>query len=425
MSSSQNKVLSFFALFFILMAIISLIAIQKLEYSASRALASRTAEVLASTINQARVSYSLNAAAKIRLHPDIHVQANYRDHDLAIPNPATFAIELGQSISRPTEGFILSTYSKYPFKGRKQSAGPQDDFQQDALEKLSTENNVFERVETLNGLTVLRRAEAIFMKKSCIACHNSHAASPRTDWKVGDVRGALDITIPLTADAEDVAMTVGYAYVMFSSFSVIGLFCMFFTLKRSNNLTKELELKVEERTLLLNELAYTDSLTKIANRRYFDEVSKATINDKDVTLPIALIFYDLDHFKAINDCFGHDIGDECLVAVVNAVSQALRQKSDFHARIGGDEFAIILKNVTKDELEKIILRILDNIRLVIIPSEATLSLTCSIGSSFITQLSEGITINQVLKVADKALYQAKSQGRNQWVNKGFSTSTEE
>ena len=145
------------------------------------------------------------------------------------------------------------------------------------------------------------------------------------------------------------------------------------------------------------------------------------INDTDPILPIALIFYDLDHFKAVNDCFGHDIGDECLMAVVNAVSNALRQKSDFHARIGGDEFAIILKNVSKDELEKIIMRILDNIRLVNIPNEPTLSLTCSIGSSFITHFSEGITINQVLKVADQALYQAKSQGRNQWVNKEFST----
>ncbi|OUR81324.1 diguanylate cyclase [Colwellia psychrerythraea] len=421
MSTSQNKVLSFFALFFILMAIISLIAIQKLEYSASRALASRTAEVLASAINQARVSYSVNAAAKMRAHPDIQVQADYHNHALAIPNPATFAIELGQSISRPEEGFILSTYSKYPFEGRKNSAGPQDDFQQDALEKLSRVVKIFERVDTLNGLPVLRHAEAIYMKESCVGCHNNHISSPKTDWKVGDVRGALDITIPLTANTDDVAMTVGYAYVMFISFSVIGLFCIFFTLKRSNNLTKELELKVNERTALLNELAHTDALTKIANRRYFDEVSKKMINDADAKLPIALIFYDLDDFKAVNDCYGHDIGDECLAAVVDAVSTALRQKSDFHARIGGDEFAIILQNVSTDELEKIIVRILDNIRLIKIPNETSLTLTSSIGSSFVTQFVEGITINQVLKVADQALYQAKNQGRNQWVNKDFST----
>ena len=424
MSTSQNKVMSYFALFFILMAVISLIAIQKLEYSASRVLASRTAEVLASVINQARVSYSVNAVAKIRSHSDIQVQANYHNHEFAIPNPATFAIELGQAISKPQEGFILSTYSKYPFSERKILAGPQDTFQHDALEQLSAERTIFERVESLNGLPVLRHAEAIFMEASCIACHNNHKSSPKKDWKIGEIRGAIDITIPLAANTDGVAITVSYAYVMFISFSMIGLFCMFFTLKRSNNLTKELENKVEKRTFLLNEMARTDVLTKIANRRYFDEFSKEMINDAGAVLPVAVIIYDLDHFKVVNDSYGHDIGDECLVAVVNAVSMALRQKSDFHARIGGEEFAIILQNVSTDELENIIIRILENIRLVKIPNEKSLTLTCSIGSSFVTQFVKGVTISQVLKVADQALYQAKSQGRDRWVHKGFSADSD-
>jgi diguanylate cyclase (GGDEF)-like protein len=421
MKSSQNKVLIFFALFFILMSVISLIAIQKLEYSASRSLASHTAKVLASAINQARISYSVNVAAKISSHPDIHVEADYHNEAFAIPNPATFAIELGQAISKPQEGFILSTYSKYPFAGRKNLAGPQDSFQRDALKNLSSESKVFERVETLNGLPVLRRAEAIFMEDSCIACHNSHLSSSKTDWKIGDVRGAIDITIPLTANTDDVSMTVGYAYAMFISFSLIGLFCMFFTLQRSHNLTKELEHEVEKRTYLLNKQARTDALTQIANRRYFDEFSKKMINEAGAELPVAVVIYDLDFFKAVNDRFGHDIGDKCLVAVVNAVSLALREKSDFHARIGGEEFAIIFQNISVSELKKVIVRILENIRLVKIPDETSLSLTCSIGSSFVRKLTEDITINQVLKLADQALYQAKNQGRNQWVNKEFST----
>jgi len=124
----------------------------------------------------------------------------------------------------------------------------------------------------------------------------------------------------------------------------------------------------------------------------------------------------MNYFKKVNDNYGHDVGDKCLVAVVKAVSLALREKSDFHARIGGEEFAIIFQSVTTDELEKIISRILQNIRAVRIHGYHSLCLTCSIGSSFITSL-ESATIKGALKEADLALYEAKNQGRDKWVHK--------
>jgi diguanylate cyclase (GGDEF)-like protein len=398
------------------MATIAFVAVKKLEYSASTALANRTAIVLASVINQARVSYSANAVAKIKSHPDILVQANYHNKRLTIPNPATFAIELGQVISNPQEGFILSTYSKYPFSGRKDSGGPQDSFQLDALSHLSSTVKVFERVEVLNDISVLRHAEAIFMKQSCVDCHNRHSSSPKKDWRIGDVRGAIDITIPLNNGTEALATTVHYAYVIFMSFSVIGLLSMYVTLKRAQGASKELERKVQKRTFALNQMARTDALTKIANRRYFDEFSFELIDESAAMFPVAVIIYDVDHFKKVNDNYGHDIGDKCLIAIVKAVSLALRQKSDFHARIGGEEFAIILQSISIDELEKIIARILQNIRAVRILDNDSLRLTCSIGSSFITSF-ESSTSKDILKLADSALYEAKNNGRDQWVHK--------
>ena len=119
MKFSHTKAITAFTLLFMLMAVISLIAIKKLQYSASTALAARTATVLASTINQARDSYSKNAVAALRAHPDISVQAQYHDKPYAVPNPATFAIELGQAISAPEKGLILHTFSNYPFESRK------------------------------------------------------------------------------------------------------------------------------------------------------------------------------------------------------------------------------------------------------------------------------------------------------------------
>jgi hypothetical protein len=77
MTYSQTKAIAAFTLLFMLMAIVSLIAIKKLQYSASTALAARTASVLVSTINQARTSYSQNAVAKLRSHPDISIESQY------------------------------------------------------------------------------------------------------------------------------------------------------------------------------------------------------------------------------------------------------------------------------------------------------------------------------------------------------------
>jgi diguanylate cyclase (GGDEF)-like protein len=413
MTFSHTKTITTFTLLFMLMAVISLIAIEKLQYSASTALAARTATVLASTINQARTSYSKNAVAALRAHPDISVQSQYHEKKFAIPNPATFAIELGEAISDPENGLILHTFSNYPFASRQHNGGPQDSFQIAALESLNSNNLVFERIEMIGEINVLRHAEAIFMEESCVDCHNNHPDSPKKDWQVGDMRGAVDISIPLGGDDKGLTKTVRYAYVIFIAFSVIGLLCMFVTLKRANNLSTELEKKVKKRTAALNHLARTDSLTLIANRRYFEEFCQEMMNKKSKSnWPIALLIYDLDYFKSVNDTYGHDIGDECLKAVVNAVNLALRSSQDFHARIGGEEFAIILQGVSHEELQKVIDRILINVSSVEIAANSDINITCSIGST-LAYCQSNTTMKQMMSVADKALYQAKVNGRNQ------------
>ena len=413
MTYSQTKAIAAFTLLFMLMAIVSLIAIKKLQYSASTALAARTASVLVSTINQARTSYSQNAVAKLRSHPDISIESQYHQKQYAVPNPATFAIELGEAISAPEQGLILHTFSNYPFTSRITSGGPQDDFQKLALAKLNSQSPVFERVEMIGDKNVLRHAEAIFMEESCVDCHNYHPASPKKDWKVGDLRGAVDISIPLSGDDEDITKTVQYAYVIFIAFSMLGFISMLITLRRAGNLSNELEVKVQQRTSALNQLARTDALTLIANRRHFEEYGKQIIDgDNRTNRPIALLIYDLDHFKSVNDTYGHDAGDECLRAVASAVNNALRDNNDFHARIGGEEFAIILPDVTKSELETITTRILNNVRNVSIACNPSLQVACSIGATLI-DTNNSVTLKEVMHIADKALYQAKQNGRNQ------------
>ncbi|PKH08046.1 diguanylate cyclase domain-containing protein [Moritella sp. Urea-trap-13] len=421
MKITQTHAIAFFSVIFMLMASISLFAVQKFQNSTTTLLASRTAEVIATTVNQARVSYSADIA-QISSHPDITVETLYHDKPLSIPNPATFAIELGQAVSNRAAGLIIHTYSKYPFKSRTLTGGPQDQFQHDALAHLTTSSPVFERTEKLRGKPVLRHAEAIFMEQSCVDCHNHHPNSPKTDWQVGDIRGAIDVTVPLEGGNDDLAAIVRYSYIIFMAFSVISLLGMFITLKRTHQHSRELDKKVKIRTTILNEMAYTDSLTLIANRRSYEEFSDNIINQKcPNSLPLAIIIYDLDHFKQINDQYGHDIGDECLIAAVKAVSAILPKDNNFHARIGGEEFAIILKHVSNDELEQIIQRVLESVRKVKIPKQADIKITCSIGATLATELNEP-TIKNIVKTADDALYEAKSLGRDQWINKPYAVS---
>ena len=410
---SLTKAISALTLLFLLMAIISLIAINKLQNSASIALAASTASVLASTINQARVSYSKNVVGALRAHPDISVLPQYHTKKHGIPNPATFAIELGEAISVPEKGLILHTFSNYPFDSRERNRGPQDDFQKAALESLAASNSVFERVEVMGEMKVFRHAEAIFMQKSCVECHNTHPDSPKKNWQVGDIRGAIDISIPLNGHNEHITETVQYAYIIFIASSVIGLLCLFVTLKRANNLSAELELKVNKRTKTLNDLARTDSLTSIANRRHFEEFNLGIFSHQaEINWPIAIVIYDLDYFKSVNDTYGHDIGDECLKAVVQAVNLALRNNQDFHARLGGEEFAIVLQGITNEGLQKIIDRILVNVSGVKILENTDIQITCSVGSTRAT-FHSNVTMKKMMNLADKALYQAKSNGRNQ------------
>jgi serine/threonine protein kinase len=131
----------------------------------------------------------------------LEVTHNYVGNPTAIPIPATFTIELGQQISDKSDtGVQIRLYSDYPFRSRR-NGGPRDDFEREALRRLreSPEEPIY-RFEDYKGRPSLRYATARLMQETCVDCHNSHADSPKTDWKVGDVRGIVEIIHPLDRD---------------------------------------------------------------------------------------------------------------------------------------------------------------------------------------------------------------------------------
>ncbi len=170
--------------------------------------------------------------------------------------------------------------------------------------------------------------------------------------------------------------------------------------------------QLRERERQLEQLAYRDPLTGLPNRRMltrtFDEIT-AGIRP---AVTFALLLIDLDHFKVINDSLGHDAGDALLVEIARRLRHAVGD-SEHVFRLGGDEFAIlILGGLSKSMIETICNRILQDVFAIVHFNGFEMISSPSIGIARFPL--DGRSMDQLLKIADVALYQAKDQGRNTW-----------
>ena len=179
---------------------------------------------------------------------------------------------------------------------------------------------------------------------------------------------------------------------------------------------KEVAPEIEVKRLLkaLEDSALKDGLTGLYNRRFLDEHLKKLIPQaKREDISIGLLMLDMDHFKAVNDEYGHDIGDKVLVSFAQIVQENIRD-SDIAVRFGGEEFLVLLVGI-KSEQDAI--DVANKIREKVASNEidvyagSTMKKTISIGVSMFPQDSTSIV--KVMKFADLALYEAKTSGRNQ------------
>ncbi len=164
----------------------------------------------------------------------------------------------------------------------------------------------------------------------------------------------------------------------------------------------------------LEELSLQDGLTGVANRRCFDQVMdeewRRAIRMKHV---LSLLLIDLDHFKSLNDRYGHRAGDACLVRVAEALCAALPRSGDLLARYGGEEFGAILVGTGREGAEVVAEAMLAAVRALRVENEsAALGIaTISVGIAT-AEPRVGESAGELVEASDRALYRAKAKGRD-------------
>jgi len=487
-----------------------------------------------------RAYYTDKILTKIKANTDMRINYDHEKRADTIPLPATTVHDLGELFTKGTNTQIR-IYSNYPFPNRKDRK--LDKFEKDSLQYfLKHPNKPFSRQETLNGEEVVRYAIPDFLTtQACVNCHNSRPDTPKNDWKLGDIRGAIEIITPITDEMaankemeEKILIFIG----LNSLFLILYIaYISIHRKKEIEELNKDFETKISEQANQLaltssifehategivicdknnnivdvnktfsnitgyskeevvskpisilksgkhdktfyqkmwqhifkkgywegkvinrkkdgtfyeeylhisaitnqkNEpthyiavftdakekeeqesiynLAHFDSLTKIANRSFFQKRLHHDIAKVNKNEVLALMYIDLDRFKIVNDTLGHAVGDKLLAEVVARIQNIL-EETDFFARLGGDEFAIffhvkegleIAETKAIQKAEKII----ETLNELFIIDDNQLSIGSSIGIAFYPVDADNI--DTLMQYADTAMYHSKETGRNRF-----------
>ena len=212
----------------------------------------------------------------------------------------------------------------------------------------------------------------------------------------------------------------GTESLVFAMMMVICLIYIFSSSKATHNdywaaITNHLV--AEERAELMEQLSTTDPLTQLKNRMFFDkEFNKEWRRCSRMNCPMSIIMIDLDHFKKLNDKYGHLFGDECLKKAAKAIEHEVARPADCVSRYGGEEFIVLLPNTNAKgayNIGKRMLKAVSELRFDV--DGEIVKMTCSIGAATTIPDFKQDRSN-LIKDADTALYYSKEHGRNQFNN---------
>ncbi len=181
---------------------------------------------------------------------------------------------------------------------------------------------------------------------------------------------------------------------------------------------REMKKQLEKSNRKLEKLSMLDGLTGIANRRHFDSSFEEEYQRaRQTQSPLSLILIDIDYFKLFNDTYGHQPGDDCLKQVASVLENECKKSTDLAARYGGEEFVILLPDTSAENALLVANRIREHINQLQIEHESSDTSNCvTISQGISCLLPNGvISSEELLERADKALYSAKENGRDQVV----------
>jgi diguanylate cyclase (GGDEF)-like protein len=293
-------------------------------------------------------------------------------------------------------------------------------------------HELFERLnlDPEDTITVLRRDRTIMMRRPFDLDVIGKNLNDRQSWKADNLRvgtsysgqGPVDPTPRLYARSGDggplfvvAGKPLAAVFELWRReayrIGAVVLALIVFMLASTLVLAREIGRRAEAERKL-EELATTDALTGLKNRRKFDTVIESewrrAMRQKT---PVALLMIDADHFKAYNDTFGHQAGDQVLVGIAICISDSVQRAGDCAARYGGEEFAVLLPDTSATDAFKVA----ETIRLKVqgwSDDQATSTVSCGVASLV---PSAGLDWAVLVAAADKALYAAKAGGRNQSV----------
>lgn len=245
------------------------------------------------------------------------------------------------------------------------------------------------------------------------------------------VRAMMAFTLPVllptilyllvTPGQYNLALAVGaiiYVVVVFRAAAPINT-AIVDSIRLNQELASEIEVRKDiEKQLKV--MARQDGLTGLANRRRFDEVLASELARAErENYPLTLIMLDIDYFKAFNDSYGHQAGDNCLRRVSAALQATLKRAADLPARYGGEEFAVILPHTNPEQGLRVAEKIRAAVQALAIPNAGARipgigSVTVSAGVATFAGEQRGIA-EAIISLADSRLYQAKNEGRNKVV----------
>lgn len=262
---------------------------------------------------------------------------------------------------------------------------------------------------TLGGQDVLFYASPIKIEPYCLMCHGKREEAPSFirdgystgyDYQVGDVRGVISITVQKNTLLKNVQEKYKL-YFLYSALIALTLLILIFVIVRRS-------VRIEEALLRnLKHMSFLDPLTDLFNRRkvnkYIDEHHSLFERYGDT---YSVIMIDIDHFKSINDTYGHNVGDTVLKELAKVLRDSVRH-TDHAARWGGEEFLILCPKTTLEHAA--ILAEMLREKVAAHPFETLVCITASFG---VAEVRPGDTIDTLIQRADVALYAAKESGRN-------------